>query len=36
VLEMGYSIKCVETMRDTIEIDTPEDVERLEKYLTAK
>lgn len=33
VLEMGYSIRCVETRRDTIEIDTPEDVERLEKYL---
>jgi len=33
VLERGYSIKCVPAERDTIEIDTPEDVERIEKYL---
>jgi 3-deoxy-manno-octulosonate cytidylyltransferase (CMP-KDO synthetase) len=33
VLERGYSIQCVETKRDTIEIDTPEDVINIEKYL---
>jgi 3-deoxy-manno-octulosonate cytidylyltransferase (CMP-KDO synthetase) len=33
VLERGYSIRCVPVERDTIEIDTPEDVERIEKYL---
>ncbi|MCE5202101.1 MAG: 3-deoxy-manno-octulosonate cytidylyltransferase [Synergistaceae bacterium] len=33
VLERGYSIKCVPVERDTIEIDTQEDVERIEKYL---
>ena len=33
VLEKGYSIKCVEALRDTIEIDTPEDVINIEKYL---
>jgi len=32
VLEMGYSLKCVVTGRDTIEIDTPEDLEKAEKY----
>lgn len=33
VLERGYKIRCVKTCRDTIEIDTPEDVIRLEGYL---
>ncbi|MDO5562485.1 MAG: 3-deoxy-manno-octulosonate cytidylyltransferase [Synergistaceae bacterium] len=32
VLEKGYSIRCVPTERDTIEIDTPEDLEKIEKY----
>lgn len=32
VLENGYEISCIETLRDTIEIDSPGDVERLEKY----
>lgn len=32
VLEMGYSIKCVVTERDTIEIDTPGDLKKIEKY----
>lgn len=34
VLEMGYSIRCVKTERDVIEIDTPADLERLERFLT--
>lgn len=33
VLEKGYSIKCVPVERDTIEIDTPRDIEALERYL---
>lgn len=33
VLERGYSLRCVPTARDTIEIDTPEDVKRLEAWL---
>lgn len=33
VLEKGYAIRCVTVARDTIEIDTPEDVVRMEKYL---
>lgn len=33
VLEKGYRIKCVPTMRDTVEIDTPEDLKSLEKHL---
>lgn len=36
VLEEGYTIRCVETYRDTVEIDTPEDVEALEKILAAE
>ena len=32
VIERGRSIKCVEVQRDTIEIDTPEDLARIEKY----
>jgi 3-deoxy-manno-octulosonate cytidylyltransferase (CMP-KDO synthetase) len=33
VLENGHSIACVQVERDTIEIDTPEDAEALERYL---
>jgi 3-deoxy-manno-octulosonate cytidylyltransferase (CMP-KDO synthetase) len=33
VLEKGFAIRCVETFRDTVEIDTPEDVAALEKIL---
>lgn len=33
VLEEGYSIRCVETSRDTIEVDTPEDLDALRKVL---
>jgi len=33
VLEEGYSIRCVETSRDTIEVDTPEDLEAVRKIL---
>jgi len=33
VLEKGFRIQCVKTARDTIEIDTPEDVARLERFL---
>lgn len=33
VLEEGYPIRCVKTDRDTIEIDTKEDVIALERYL---
>ncbi len=33
VLERGHRIRCVKTGRDTIEIDTPEDVARLEAWL---
>jgi len=36
VLEEGYTIRCVETYRDTVEIDTPADVEALEKILEAE
>jgi len=32
VLEKGYSIKCVLTENDTIEIDTPRDLEKIESY----
>lgn len=35
VLERGFAIQCIETFRDTIEIDTPEDAARLAKYLRA-
>lgn len=34
VLEKGYSIQCVEASRDVIEIDTPEDLTRIERFLT--
>jgi 3-deoxy-manno-octulosonate cytidylyltransferase (CMP-KDO synthetase) len=33
ILEKGHNIRCVKTGRDTIEIDTPEDVARLEAWL---
>jgi len=33
VLEKGFRIQCVKTERNTIEIDTPEDVARLERFL---
>lgn len=33
VLERGHSIRCVLTKRDTIEIDTADDVVALERYL---
>ncbi|MGI6074929.1 MAG: 3-deoxy-manno-octulosonate cytidylyltransferase [Pyramidobacter sp.] len=33
VLEKGYRLRCVPTARDTIEIDTPDDVRRLEDWL---
>ncbi len=32
VMEMGYSLQCVITERDTIEIDTPQDLEKIERY----
>ncbi|NLL40322.1 MAG: 3-deoxy-manno-octulosonate cytidylyltransferase, partial [Synergistaceae bacterium] len=34
VLERGHSIRCIMTERDTIEIDTPYDLTRIEEYLT--
>jgi len=33
VLEKGYSIRCVKASRDVIEIDTPEDLIKIERYL---
>lgn len=33
VLEKGYSIRCVMAERDVIEIDTPEDLTRIERFL---
>jgi 3-deoxy-manno-octulosonate cytidylyltransferase (CMP-KDO synthetase) len=35
-LEYGFKIKTVETPFDTIGIDTPEDLERIRKYLEEK
>lgn len=35
VLEKGYSIQCVKAGRDAIEIDTPEDLARIERFLAA-
>jgi len=35
VLEKGYSIRCVKASRDVIEIDTPEDLIKIERYLAA-
>ena len=34
VLERGHAVKCIQVYRDTIEIDTPEDVASLEKLLS--
>lgn len=34
VLEKGHSIRCIVTERDTIEIDTRNDLIRIEKYLS--
>ena len=34
VLERGHSIRCIVTQRDTIEIDTPNDLLRIEEYLS--
>lgn len=33
VLEQGHRLLCVETKQDTIEIDTPQDVAKLEQFL---
>jgi 3-deoxy-manno-octulosonate cytidylyltransferase (CMP-KDO synthetase) len=33
VLEKGHSIKCIATDRDSVEIDTPDDVRAFEEYL---
>ena len=35
VLEHGYSIKMVETRHDSIGVDTPEDLARVRRLLTA-
>lgn len=35
VIESGRAIGCVEVSRDTIEIDTPEDLARIEKYFSS-
>ena len=34
VLERGHAIQCVPVARDTIEIDTPEDLVKIEKYFS--
>ena len=34
VLERGHSIRCIVTQRDTIEIDTPNDLLRIEEYFS--
>ena len=34
VIEQGHAIKCVTAARDTIEIDTPEDLLKIEKYFS--
>ena len=34
VIENGSTIKCVPVLRDTIEIDTPEDLLKIEKFLS--
>ena len=36
VLERGYSLRCVPIVRDTIEIDTPEDLQRIERYFAQR
>lgn len=35
VLERGCAIRCVEALRDTIEIDTPDDLVKIAKYFAA-
>ena len=35
VLEHGFSIRMVETQYDSIGVDTPEDLERVRRLLTA-
>jgi 3-deoxy-manno-octulosonate cytidylyltransferase (CMP-KDO synthetase) len=35
VLEEGYRIKVIETKHDTIGVDTPEDLEKVKRYLEA-
>src|SRR5205823_6695204 len=35
VLEHGFSIKMIETTHDSIGVDTPEDLERVRRLLTA-
>ena len=35
VLERGFTIRCVPSPRDTIEIDTPDDLKKIEAYLAA-
>ncbi len=35
VLERGHAIQCVRAARDTIEIDTPDDLVKIEKYFSA-
>ncbi len=35
VLERGYTIRCVPAPRDTIEVDTPDDLGKLEAFLAA-
>ncbi|MDD4159337.1 MAG: 3-deoxy-manno-octulosonate cytidylyltransferase [Synergistaceae bacterium] len=34
VIERGHCIKCIITERDTIEIDTPNDLRKIEEYLS--
>jgi len=34
-LENGYPIRVVETLNDSVSVDVPEDVERVEKLLRA-
>ncbi len=36
VLEKGHAIRCIPVERDTIEIDTPEDVKALEAFLAGR
>lgn len=36
VIERGHAIQCVKAPRDTIEIDTPDDLKKIEAYLAAR
>jgi 3-deoxy-manno-octulosonate cytidylyltransferase (CMP-KDO synthetase) len=36
VLENGYKIKVVETMHDSVEVDTPEELERVRKIIMSE